>query len=332
LLTFGGGVLGGGGIAHRRTLPVMGEVRNGTLSVVMDIREPEKLGKLYGCDWTDDLAAAVSRDDVDAVYVAGPVNAHAEHVIAAARAAKHVLCEKPLARTVAEAKTMVDACAENGVLLREAYMLRHHGAHREMARLIGEGAVGKIVFAGIHWAFLYPKTEGAWRQIPELGGGGALADVGCHSFDLLEMLVGRISRLAAVTGTVIQDYEVDDVATVLIEFESGAQGTVTTSFCLSDSVMPPSVGIYGSGGAMLATNTLTQGTGGEAVLVSEPEGQRSPIEYVQVNMYVKQLEAFAEAVMAGERTTPDKVGGLLRVMRMLEGSYTSSRTGRFVTV
>jgi len=92
------------------------------------------------------------------------------------------------------------------------------------------------------------------------------------------------------------------------------------------------VGIYGSGGAMLATNTLTQGTGGEAVLVSEPGGQRRSVEYKQANMYVKQLEAFADAVMAGERTMPDKVGGLLRVMRMLEGSYTSSRTGRFVSI
>jgi hypothetical protein len=68
------------------------------------------------------------------------------------------------------------------------------------------------------------------------------------------------------------------------------------------------------------------------VLVSEPEGQRRPIKYSQVNMYVKQLEAFGDAVMAGERTTPDKADGLLRVMGMLEGSYTSSRTGRFVTV
>ncbi|MFB3882211.1 MAG: Gfo/Idh/MocA family protein [Armatimonadota bacterium] len=326
------GVVGAGGIAHRRTLPVIGEVKNGTLSVVMDIKDPEKLGKLYGCAWTDDLQAAVSRDDVDAVYVAGPVHLHAEHAIAAAKAGKHVLCEKPLARTVAEAKTVVDACAANRVLLREAYMLRQHGAHKEMLRLIQQGAVGKIVFAQIHWAFLYPKMEGAWRQIPELGGGGSLADVGCHSFDILEMMVGPIKRVAAVTGTVIQDYKVDDLATVLLEFESGAQGAITTSFCLSGNVMPPSLSIYGSAGALLATDTLTQGTGGDLLLVTEPDGARRPVEYTQVNMYVRQLEAFADAVMAGERTTPDKAAGLLRVMRMLEGSYASSRDGRFVTI
>ena len=326
------GVIGAGGIAHRRTLPVIGDVKNGTLSVVMDIKDPEKLGKIYGCDWTDDLAAAVSRDDVDAVYVAGPVHLHAEHAIAAAKAGKHVLCEKPLARTVAEARTIVDACVANGVLLREAYMLRHHGAHREMLRLIQQGAIGKIVFAQIHWAFLYPKTDGAWRQVPELGGGGSLADVGCHSFDILEVLVGPIKRVAAVTGTLVQDYKVDDIATVLLEFESGAQGAVTTSFCLSGNVMPPSMGIYGSAGAILATDTLTQGTDGDVLLVTEPDGERRPIEYTQVNMYVKQLEAFADAVIAGQRTTQDKADGLLRTMRMLEGSYASSRNGEFVTI
>jgi len=326
------GVIGAGGIADRRTLPVMGEVRNGTLSVVMDIREPEKLGRKYGVDWTDSLEALVVRDDVDAVYVAGPVHLHAEHVIAAAKAGKHVLCEKPLARSVAEAKTMIDACVSAGVLLREAYMLRHHGAHKEMQRLIEEGALGTVVFAQIHWAFLYPKMDGAWRQIPELGGGGALADVGCHSFDILEMLVGRIARVAGVAGTLVQDYAVDDIATVLIEFENGAQGMVTTSFCLSGNVMPASLSIYGSSGAVLAAGTLSQEASGDVTLISEPDGGRRKIEYSRANVYVNQLEAFADAVMAGERATRDKVDDMLRTMRTLEGSYTSSRKGVFVRI
>jgi len=326
------GVIGAGGIAHRRTLPVIGQVYNGSLSVVMDIREPEKLGRLYNADWTDSLEAAVSRDDVDAVYVASPVHLHAEHVMAAARAGKQVLCEKPLARSVAEARAMVEACVESGVLLREAYRHRYHGAHAEMQRLISEGVIGKVIFAQVHWAFLYPKMEGAWRQAPELGGGGSLADVGCHALNLLEMLVGRTSRLAAVTGTLIQDYEVDDLATVLLEFEGGAQGAVTTSFCLSGNVMPTSLNVYGANGAMLAVNTLTQGTGGEASLITEPDGRRTPIQYTPVNTFAKQLETFGDAVTAGERTTIDEADELVRVMKMLEGSYTSSRTGAFVRI
>jgi len=326
------GVLGAGGIADRRTLPVIGEVDHSDLIAVMDIRDPEKLGLKYGVEATDSLESVLARDDIDAVYVAGPVHVHAEHAIAAAKAGKHVLCEKPLARTVAEARSIVDACVVADVLLREAYMLRHHGAHREMKGLIKDGVIGEIVFAQIHWAFLYPRMDGAWRQVWELGGGGSLADVGCHSFDLLEMLVGRIRRVAAVTGTLVQDYEVDDLATVLIEFESGAQGTITTSFCLSGNVMPASLGLYGTRGCILATDTLTQGTGGDVELVAEPDGQRRTVRYTEVNMYARQVESFANDVMAGARTKPEDADDHLRIMRMLEGSYLSSRSGSFVDV
>jgi predicted dehydrogenase len=326
------GVIGAGGIAHRRTLPVIGQTRNCVLSIVMDVCDPDKFGAKYGVDFTDSIEAVLSRDDVDAVYIASPVHLHAEQAVAAAKTGKHVLCEKPLARTLAEARPMVEACRDAGVLLREAYMLRYHGAHREIARLIGNGAIGKPLFANVHWAFLYPKMEGAWRQIPELGGGGALADVGCHVFDLLRMFVGEIRRLAAVAGTLVQDYQVDDLTTVLLEFESGAQGSVTTSFAIPDGAMPPFVGIYGSTGSIEAVGTLTQGTGGEATLFADADGQRRQIQYEQVNTYVRQLEAFADDVARGAKVEPGSEPELLRAMAILDASYESARTAAFVAV
>jgi predicted dehydrogenase len=326
------GVIGAGGIADRRTLPVIGSARNCELSVVMDIQDPEQLGKKYGVDATDSLDAVLSRDDVDAVYVASPVHAHAEQVIAAARAGKHVLCEKPLGLSVAEAESMVDTCREAGVLLREAYMLRHHALHIEMARLIADGAIGRPLFVSVQWAFLYPKMEGAWRQIPELGGGGALADVGCHVFDLLHMLVGRIVRVAAVSATLVQDYEVDDITTVLLEIEGGTQSAVTTSFCISDAVMPPLVSTFGSEGSIVATGSLTQTSDGTAMLHREEDGDQSEIPYEKVDTYVRQLEVFAEDVKSGAVTTEASEEELLRAMRVLEAAYTSARTGKFVSV
>jgi predicted dehydrogenase len=325
------GIIGAGGIADRRTLPVIGTARNSELSVVMDIQEPERLGAKYAIDATDSLDAVLARDDVDAVYVASPVRVHAEQVVAAAEAGKHVLCEKPLARSVAETRTMVDACCAAGVLLREAYMLRHHGLHVEMARLIGEGAIGRPLFASVHWAFQYPKMEGAWRQVRDLGGGGALADLGCHVFDLLHMLVGNIARVAMAAGTLVQDYEVEDLGTVLLEFESGAQGAVTTSFCISDAVMPATVSIFGSEGRIVALGSLTQTSEGTATICREADGEQQ-IEYEQVDTYVRQIEAFAEDVARGVVTTEESIPELLRSMKVLEASYRSAETGAFVTV
>jgi 1,5-anhydro-D-fructose reductase (1,5-anhydro-D-mannitol-forming) len=298
----------------------------------MDIQDPERLGQKYGVSATDSLDAVLERDDVDAVYVASPVHAHAEQVIAAARAGKHVLCEKPLGLSVAEAQTMVDACREAGVLLREAYMLRHHALHIEMARLIADGAIGKPLFVSVQWAFLYPKMEGAWRQISALGGGGALADVGCHVFDLVHMLVGRTVRVAAVSATVVQDYEVDDITTVLMALDGGAQGSVTTSFCISDAVMPASVSIFGSGGSIIATGSLTQTSDGTATLHREENGDRRDIPYEKVDTYARQLEVFADNVASGAVTTKESETDLLRAMRVLEASYASARTGEFVSV
>jgi predicted dehydrogenase len=323
-------VIGAGGIADRRTLPVIGQTRNSELVVVMDIREPEAIGAKYGVHSTDRMEAVLSRADVDAVYVASPVQVHAEQVIAAAKAGKHVLCEKPLARSVAEARAMVDACCEAGVLLREAYMLRHHGLHLEMARLIREGAIGRPLFASVWWAFQYPKTEGAWRQVHELGGGGALADLGCHVFDLLHLLVGDITRVAMASGRLVQDYEVEDLATVLLEFDGGAQGAITTSFCISDAVMPATVGIFGSEGRILARGSLTQTSGGTATIYRESDGEQQQIGYEQVDTYVRQIEAFADDVARGAIATEESVPELLRSMSVLEASYRSAETGAFV--
>lgn len=325
------GVVGAGGIADRRTLPVIGQVPNCELVIVMDTREPERLGRKYGLDWADTLHGVLDRPDVDAVYIASPVHVHADQVIAAAAAGKHVLCEKPLARDLAEAEAMVTACCNAGVLLREAYMLRHHGAHLAIKRKIAAGAIGTPVYASVQWAFLYPKTENAWRQRPELGGGGALADVGCHAFDLLHMLIGRIKRVAALTGALVQDYAVEDLATVLVQFENGAQGTVTTSFCLSSGCMPPMLSIYGSEGRITA-NTLSQGSGGTATLYTERDGQSHPIEYEEINTYAQQMEVFASDVLTGTITSADCREELLRSMRVLSASYESAKTCAWVSI
>jgi predicted dehydrogenase len=326
------GVIGAGGIADRRTLPVIGQTRNGELVVVMDVRDPGAIGAKYGVDSTDRLEGVLSREDVDAVYVASPVQVHAEQVIAAANAGKHVLCEKPLGRTVAEACSMVDACCAAGVLLREAYMLRHHGLHLEMQRLIREGAIGKPLFASVHWAFQYPKMEGAWRQVRELGGGGALADLGCHVFDLLHMLVGDIARVAMASATLVQDYEVEDLGTVLLEFEGGAQGAITTSFCISDAVMPATVSIFGSEGRIVARGSLTQTSDGTATIYRETDGEQHEIRYGRVDTYVRQIEAFADDVAQGTIATKESVPELLSSMKVLEASYRSAETGTFVFI
>jgi predicted dehydrogenase len=328
------GVIGAGGIANRQTLPVISKTKNCSLSVVMDITGAEELGRTYGADATESVDEVLARDDVDAVYVVTPVHLHAEQVIAAAKAGKHVLCEKPLARTASEARPMVDACRDAGVLLREAYMLRCHEAHRAIVRLLQEGAIGKPVCASVWWGFLYPRIEGAWRQDPALGGGGSLMDVGCHVFDLLDMFLGPVARVACRANTLVQDYAVDDNATTLLEFESGVQASVITSFCLSGSTMPTRLDLFGSGGAIHTVGTMGQEPGGEAAIYRESgdAGGTRPVEYTPVNTYARQLDEFAASVARGEAVQAGSEAEILRTMAVVDAAHESAKTGRFVEV
>ena len=325
------GVIGAGGYARRRTVPALLEAANCSLAVVMSPHTAYAVGREFGVEATDSLEEVLGREDVDAVYIATPVHLHAEQAIAAAQAGKHVLCEKPIALGAAQAQEMAQACQQAGVLLREAFMMRYHGAHREVARLVQAGFIGRPVLARASFNFWYPSTPGAWRQVPELGGGGSLMDVGTHAFDLLEMFLGPIRGLCCRAATLVHDYAVEDAATSLLEFASGAQGMVDACFCIHSQSRPTIVEIYGSGGGILAEGTVGQGSDGSLRLLRLDEGYGGyrDIPYQHVNQYVRQFEDFAEAVARGEPTDAARV---VHVISLVEAAYQSAKNNRFIEV
>ena len=132
--------------------------------------------------------ALLSDPDVDAVYIPLPNSQHAAWTIAAARAGKHVLCEKPLAMTAAEAEEMVRACANEGVLLMEAFMYRLHPSWEAVRELVASGRIGRLR-AVQSWFSYFNDDPNDIRNVAELGG-GALYDIGCYSINLSRMLFG----------------------------------------------------------------------------------------------------------------------------------------------
>ena len=191
----------------------------------------------YYTDWRDMLAD----DDVQLFDNGGPNNAHAGPSIAAAQAGKHILCEKPLARTAEEARQMWDAAEQAGVKHMVAYNYRFVPAIRQIRQLIDDGALGQIY----HWRAVYLQewimphygTPRIWRLDREVAGSGALGDLGAHIIDLAHYLVGDIKTLSASTRTFIperpspdnpdemQPVTVDDAFVAICEFENGALGT-----------------------------------------------------------------------------------------------------------
>jgi len=339
------GVIGSGGIALRRTIPEgIVPAANARLVAVYDVNQEvnRQVAERFGARAASNLDGLLAAD-VEAVYVATPVHAHREQVLACARARKHVLCEKPLGLNVAEAEEMVAACRQAGVLLGTALMMRFHSQHQAALKLIHEGRLGRPVYARAQLSCWYPPIPGAWRQDPALGGGGALMDMGGHCLDLLEMFFGPARRLACLTTRAVHGYAVEDGATVLLEFANGALGTVDTFFSIPDEASENVLELYGSLGAILARGTIGQSSRG--VMIARLRGEQTGYDAQQeraaaggveiapepVNMYRAEIEEFSRAVREGR---PPAVSGEdgLRNQRLLAACYESARTGKMVEV
>lgn len=207
----------------------------------------------YETDWKK----LIARDDIDVIDVAAPSNLHAEMVIAAAKAGKHVLCEKPLANTAGEAKEMLDAVTEAHVKHGIFFNYRKVPAIALAKQMIEEGAIGKIY----HWRALYlqdwivdPNFPLVWRLKKDLAGSGSHGDLLAHSLDTARFLVGEISEVSGLMETFIKqrpelaesddrlggkasdtmgEVTVDDASLCLARFANGAVGTFeATRFAL----------------------------------------------------------------------------------------------------
>jgi predicted dehydrogenase len=218
-------VVGIGDIAVKRVLPAIeAEPRSALYGVVS--RDIEKGRRHSARVWTE-LEAALEDPAIDAVYVATPVALHAPQTIAALRAGKHVLCEKPMAMNYREALAMQGAAEASGKTLGIAYFRRSWPKVLRALELIAEGAIGRPLLAEIQCHEWVRKSEfRGWLFDPKLSGGGPLFDIGSHRIDLLNMFFGRPVRVSGQLYPAPTKDTVEDSATLLIEYEGGVRGVV----------------------------------------------------------------------------------------------------------
>jgi predicted dehydrogenase len=193
---------------------------------------------------TADWRKILEDPEIDLVDIVTPNHLHAEIAVEAARAGKHVLCEKPLASDVTAAQEMADAVRDAGVASQVGFVFRKWPAVCLARELIDSGRLGRILdFRGhyFHDYALDSELPMDWRVDRNLAGAGSVGDLGSHVIDLARYLVGDVSRVFASTRTVIPErapshpagpfrVDVDDAADCLLEFASGARGTLATSW------------------------------------------------------------------------------------------------------
>jgi len=219
-------VIGVGDITTKRVLPaILAEPRSTLAGIVT--RDPTKAEPYQVPAWTN-LAAALAESGADAVYVASPVFLHARQTTASLRAGKHVLCEKPMAMNYADAGVMQQTAEEWGRTLGIAYYRRMYPKINRAKELIEAGAIGRPVAseATSHDWFHPAAGFRDWLVDPTRSGGGPLYDIGSHRIDLLNYLFGKPARATGQLSTLVHPTEVEDNATVLIEYESGVRGIV----------------------------------------------------------------------------------------------------------
>ena len=219
-------VIGVGDITTKRVLPaILAEERSELAGIVT--RDPAKARPYHVPAWTA-LEEALRHAQADAVYVATPVFLHAPQTLESLRAGKHVLCEKPMALNYGEACSMQREAEENARTLGVAYYRRMYAKVNRAKELIDGGAIGRPVFAEATSHDWFDAANGprGWLTDPKLAGGGPLYDIASHRIDLMNYLFGRPARVCGQISTLVQPIDVEDNATVLIEYENGVRGVV----------------------------------------------------------------------------------------------------------
>lgn len=340
------GVIGAGGIARRRTIPeVVAYGRESEIVAIMDVntevlREMEQeFGNVKTFSSLEDLL----KENVEAVYVASPVYLHYKHVLDALQNGKHVFCEKPLARTLKEAEELAMVAEKSGLKFGVAFMMRYNVYHRQIKEWLDSGKLGQVVACRAQLTCWYPPLAGAWRQKLQKGGGGALADMGCHCIDLLEWLVGEVKEVFGLVDTITHNYEVEDTSSVLLKFRNGAQGFVDNYFNVPDGASHNLLEIYGTRGAVVARRTIGQDPGGELEYYFEMENKHYDARQIRGKegwqklyleeqpLYAQEVDDFSRWLIEGGSFSLSYEAGL-RNMRVVEAIYQSCLEKKVVQI
>jgi predicted dehydrogenase len=222
-------------------------------------------------------------------------------VEAAAAAGKPVLCEKPMAATLADAEAMADAVRRAGIPYGTAYDQRHHPAHREIRGRLQEGRLGAVTAIRIVYACWVDACWSAdnWRADPARAGGGALLDLAPHGLDLAQFLLDEpLVAVTALGQRRVHAYAVEDGAMVAARSASGALLSLHLAYNHPEGLPRRRLEVVGTEGMLVAENTMGQTPGGTLTWLDR-EGRAAPVPVPFGDPFAHQMAAFCKHVREG---------------------------------
>ncbi len=266
------------------------------LIVEPDLKRQE-LARTRGFEVTGSFEAALGRDDVDAVVLTSPNALHEQQTVAAAKAGKHVFCEKPFAMSVAGALRSIDACKAAGVMVGVGHERRYETANQRVKQMIDGGDLGTIMHAEA--AFSHDKLIGVpmgdWRTMKATAPAAAMTGMGIHLTDLLISLFGRVDALSAFTADRVLGWETGDTTTVQMKFKAGMTATFSAILYTPHFIR---LHVFGSKRWVEVINSTHPDTPGGVVDLTVHETDAAPIkeQYPWNDAVRANLEAFADAI------------------------------------
>lgn len=273
--------------------------------------------------------AAFLASGIDAVYV-GTINAfHHAQVLAAAAAGKHVLCEKPLALDLADARDMIDACRASGVVLAVNHHLRNAAPHAALKAMMREGRIGDIVSLSITHAGYLPEHLQGWRINDPSSGPGVVLDLTVHDADLLYFLLESEPESVFATGrnSGMAAPGIEDSVMGAIRFRNGVNASFFDAFTTPHA--QHRVEAHGTAGTLIATESLQQKPGGSLVHRNADGARTIAIE--PVNLYEPNIRAFQNAALGTGAPIATGLDGL-RSLAVALAARQSIETGALVPV
>ena len=330
------GVAGFGWVARDFMVPAMQAAGHRLVAVCDPDPRARQAAEALGAAPHASFEALAADPDVEAVYVATPNHLHRPATEIFAAAGKAVLCEKPMAVTLADAHAMTEACRRAGVLYGTAFDQRHHPAHKAMREALQAGLLGRVTAVRIHYAcwlgaeWSAGRSTDNWRIDGARAGGGALIDLAPHGLDLVEFLLGEpVDRVAALTQTRVQNYAVDDGAMLVGITNSGVLASLHVAYNCPETLPRRRLEILGTEGQLLALNTMGQEPGGELLFtpVSSGVDEPWPVPAAGDSPFLGQVRAFERALRSGDHAGFSAERDL-HTMRLLEQAYFSARAAQ----
>ena len=288
-----------------------------------------EFAKKHSCRPINSWEEVLNDPDIDAIFLATPHSTHANMIIDAARAKKHILVEKPFVLNVSEGKIALDACLTANVKLAVGHQRRFQPAHRKLKEWIVSGKLGTIVQAEANFSYGFASTltSDSWRSNPEESPAGAMTGLGIHQIDNLQYFLGPVKNVFSYSKSIQENTSLEDVTTSLLEFESGSIGY------LGSNMLTPKVfyaRIYGTGGNAIAENEgskITLWDKDNTEFIEEFEISGDPV----TSPLTDEISDFAQSIIQDTIPEVDGIVGL-RNSAVLEAIILSSREKRIVTI